>query len=1372
MALIKKFQNGNTVPDLNANLDIEIRKINMPRDVEAQVRDEVGKIRDFLAQGEGRELIVDDVTGQWEIKGPGAEQFKGSMDKIKSGFLTGRMKPKNIEQMRNIAATIYGAATKKPITNTPTTTPEVSTKPSVSIFTDLGNYTVNEFFGNEANAGMALGEAKDDEARKKLAIEILNKATSDYMQNAGQYGSEADYSDLEKVKAMKAAIDSGNWDDIIKKSYDLKWDVGSLLLSPQDKANIKAEEEQKVAAGKEEQAKLAVQDLINSGVSENVATNLVQGGYTPGSFRSLRIGERDINPQFQEYLKSKNARVYTKGGKRFIFDANGVQIQETGEGFDFFNPLYGLAFTQDESGLTFVPSKFDVSSLEGKELNIEGLGENKAYTFEKGQKIDVRTPEGIKIGEYKRQPDGTYKNQAGDMLPGTIKGLGNTRLITERYNLKQMFPKIQAKQNNISPESALQILESATQFDSNVERAFQNLLFDLQNGKFSFKPALRAQVKDALGYFYQKQFPDKPTSLKNGGVLFAKKGAWAEYKKKFEANISENVSKPLKDVRGTWKDMSSGEKVTSGIGIGSTAMSLAPGVVGATGAAASFGIDLVRDLKDGKVDNWGTHALNAAFVPLSFIGLGGTKLAIKGAKAVDTAVDLAKLTKKATKLAKSSTDGSKAAVEAVETFTKANKELKTLADLKNAAKQAKNAEELSKGINLLEKAANASPKVLGSVRAGALAKSISGSVKSDKVFKGALNATRAAIIIPGVASGVSTVKTGLTEGWEYTKPDQIKRAVMAGVVGTNWIKDIDTLRAIKSQSLKTAGTEGKTTVNLGGQDIELKTDISIPKLKDTKWWKPSTTKKSKITDENEKIVKDFRDKVKKAVKDEGIKLSDEQVKAIDTLTPDKVGKIPEIKGEATYTLGESPQWTGKNPSLDARDYEIAKKYIKVVPKKTAEAKEAVEKVSKVVPKEAKEAVSKVEKTAKAVKKETKKIAEETTKKEKIISSGGTAKKAPKGINPDETGQTKMRMKYKAGGVLKAQRGLTVKYGQGIKNWEWAKKFEDQVKDYVNPTGLANLAMFASTIGTNKRTAKLQKQAALAGITRMSGISPTKINTASVFLPQAEKAAATITSKTGRMAKATTDIDKGNAVQLEGVLRANEAREKGMQMDQQRLDAIKNQQLSEDARVQAFKQQVDTQNKLSLAKAAQSIPLIETNRLIANNTALQNLVHTTVENIPTERYKRASDEYTDLRNGPELKQLADEYKKESSAEKLGELKKQYEAAKSKYAGTTGVFPSFEESDIYKNHQTKLKTMRNQLEVAYDPLNRAGENLQIAQQHYMMRLVKKGGSLTKAERSELQRENAQYKQKLKELELFHKSIMHNNEMLQKALIKVFK
>lgn len=64
MALIKKFQPGGTTPDLNDALTRELAKFKLKPEIESQVRDQVGKIRDFLAQGEGRELIVDDVTGQ------------------------------------------------------------------------------------------------------------------------------------------------------------------------------------------------------------------------------------------------------------------------------------------------------------------------------------------------------------------------------------------------------------------------------------------------------------------------------------------------------------------------------------------------------------------------------------------------------------------------------------------------------------------------------------------------------------------------------------------------------------------------------------------------------------------------------------------------------------------------------------------------------------------------------------------------------------------------------------------------------------------------------------------------------------------------------------------------------------------------------------------------------------------------------------------------------------------------------------------------------------------------------------------------------------------------------------------------------------
>jgi hypothetical protein len=52
------------------------------------------------------------------------------------------------------------------------------------------------------------------------------------------------------------------------------------------------------------------------------------------------------------------------------------------------------------------------------------------------------------------------------------------------------------------------------------------------------------------------------------------------------------------------------------------------------------------------------------------------------------------------------------------------------------------------------------------------------------------------------------------------------------------------------------------------------------------------------------------------------------------------------------------------------------------------------------------------------------------------------------------------------------------------------------------------------------------------------------------------------------------------------------------------------------------------------------------------------------------------------------------------------------------------------------------------------------------------LKSGGTLSKSEKLEIEREKSEYRRRLKETELAYKAIMHNNEMLQKALIKVFK
>jgi len=64
MALIKKMNTGGNTSDLNTILNLEIAKYKLSPDVEAQVRGEVGRIRDYLAGGEDRDLKMDDVTNQ------------------------------------------------------------------------------------------------------------------------------------------------------------------------------------------------------------------------------------------------------------------------------------------------------------------------------------------------------------------------------------------------------------------------------------------------------------------------------------------------------------------------------------------------------------------------------------------------------------------------------------------------------------------------------------------------------------------------------------------------------------------------------------------------------------------------------------------------------------------------------------------------------------------------------------------------------------------------------------------------------------------------------------------------------------------------------------------------------------------------------------------------------------------------------------------------------------------------------------------------------------------------------------------------------------------------------------------------------------
>lgn len=52
------------------------------------------------------------------------------------------------------------------------------------------------------------------------------------------------------------------------------------------------------------------------------------------------------------------------------------------------------------------------------------------------------------------------------------------------------------------------------------------------------------------------------------------------------------------------------------------------------------------------------------------------------------------------------------------------------------------------------------------------------------------------------------------------------------------------------------------------------------------------------------------------------------------------------------------------------------------------------------------------------------------------------------------------------------------------------------------------------------------------------------------------------------------------------------------------------------------------------------------------------------------------------------------------------------------------------------------------------------------------MKKGGGLSRADKIAIDKEKFYNARRLKDTEMTYKAIMHDNEMLQKALIKVFK
>ena len=343
--------------------------------------------------------------------------------------------------------------------------------------------------------------------------------------------------------------------------------------------------------------------------------------------------------------------------------------------------------------------------------------------------------------------------------------------------------------------------------------------------------------------------------------------------------------------------------------------------------------------------------------------------------------------------------------------------------------------------------------------------------------------------------------------------------------------------------------------------------------------------------------------------------------------------------------------------------------------------------------------------------------------------------------------------HKNGGVLKFQTGgsTAVNTGSGLNLAKIGKFLQNGMnEDVLNSIGLG------LTFKGNQDIARLQKRAALADLVNISAPSKINLRTGPSVLPFYETQANKITSAGNRLSSSISDFDKRAGVMLAANKQANDLLEKGRLTDAQSQAAIMDKQAQIDAQDSAVRTDIMNRKAMNVGQVQKNINLIDANKKLANNTALQNFMLQFNRNRLISQQQQKYKDYLDLMNSPEYEDLTNQYN--SISKEAEQSKKDWDTAaqNNKVVGTW-------EDTMGKTYTTKLKGVQDSINNYYKKINAARTSLQ-------MPFLSKGGSL------EDKKELLRYKQELKlssdaNKEVF-KQILNNNQIMLKSLIKVFK
>lgn len=1491
MSLVKKLKPGGTVDNAlldDASFDNYITSLGLPTKQERLVRDAYIKLK-------GKNISIDHAANQYTISGVG-DEITSDPNKIGSNIFTGKPRIKDEQGAAAFVLKMFHDA--NPITSTP----PINEREKVKMG-DFKTYMVDKAYGTPEGFESEFRGIKKDEDRQKTVFEQLKTHLTDYVTNAEKNKSWADYTDLEKVKELQLAVNNGNWEVAKKAAYPFGLNLNEFLVQPSEKATFDAQDAQvKVAAEKQisDAANTTYKrNLLDRGFNSETADKIISSNYKLGTFKPPT--DYNLNESsFNDYLLKNKGTVWDTPNGQMILDENMQPINEGGEKFDIFHPLHGLAWENTSSGLNFPTSKW-VQDNRGEETPILGTIPGFDNATITGISNDPKNPNYVNhlrvnwnkgAFELIKGEDGVYRSPTSQEYQVNLTGFGKLKNNFEITS--QDFPEFinsgvklsSDYQQNGSLTTDYSKLQSALNigFTDNDKIYAHRLRTALTVPGLIKASSTRNSIIDLLNKA-RKIF--KTPSNKQGGVLKMQIGNALqryrdEVKQEKTTPVTQEKNKTVNhgNITGTWAGQDTTDNLLDAASIAGTAGSFVP-VYGAIGAGISLGADLAKDLRDKHIDNPGTHLLNLAFVGLSFVGLGGLKAVVKGAKIANGLKGAGEIEKIGSAAAKYATkmgigvEEGKALEQVVKLADKIGAKtpeqfISKIAKLKATSPAGSDFTKIDQGLEVLSSLAKGPLPVLNNVtlgRASKIAGNTLSKISSSLTGKVAKRVVKTAIMVPGTIAATKVIPDVLRGDIEYTKPGDWKAMAATAGMGTYAVASYKQAKAFKRQTLPETTGENSTVINIPNEKpIMLKQTVEPPIQKEKGYF----TRKVKREEANKVALDKFKKDVATAAKEEGVVLRKGE---LDPLTMENF-VINRNQINPTNVLGDVPKVTPRGRVLDVKDFKAAKKYEKrhFIPSSN--------KIDETITSEQQKFWNNFVKATKPARK--RKV---TTKKQggilKLQSAWSQLKFKPSYSNTlENTGiNYNTGLGYKKEGIfITPQQPKTGNYYGGVtneliaKNWdpiilksagldpakvgEWGTNVPEILQKYVysqpnlvsqlkNPENrkfgidqytiglkstsetprepitrepslkntsqittispspiirngtkdpltittpwiksnfdwgmlinpLTNTAMFANTTGANINIGNNRRMGIAASLFQKPYMPQTYLRLDKPNSLFADKMAGDTRFRIGRTAL-MADLDKSNAIKLQGENQANEIMTKGHIADLARFDQVRNQQLENRTKIDQYNTGVLGENKAMTAAAFGKIYDINAAQTLMNSGALNNYLASIARDIKTNQFKWNQNKTWNMMNDPNLKTAAEKHNLLIGEDEYNKRKAAFEA-KTPLIGIRGApRGNFEDSSDYTNYQRDIKNSLSNLEIMMQPLRYQQAKTQFNQN---VAFIKKGGktSLTVKEQMEIDnnKESLRYNslRKLKDTEMAFKSILHNNEMLQRSLTRIFK